>query len=92
MADDAVDAVEQVGELDILGSCGDCLAIGGQDRAERSVPVEQPRGGALVYPAETGKLFQEGSAPSIAVRRQWNAVPAISTISWMNGQVTTMTM
>lgn len=39
MADDAVHAIEQRGGFDILGGGGDRFAIGGQDRAERSVAV-----------------------------------------------------
>ena len=39
MADDAVDAVEQIGEARVTGCGGERFAVGGEDRAERAVAV-----------------------------------------------------
>jgi len=94
MADDVVDALQQLGGAAVAGGRLQRESIGGENRAERAVAVEQPVGGLGICRSarKRDQFVQEGSAPLIAVRRQWNAVPAVSTMSWMSGQLTTITI
>ena len=84
MAGDQMDALDQIGDARIASDCGDRMAVGREDASKRAETVEQDvRNGDVVDAGDVaGQFFQESSAPWVATRREWSAVPTISAASW----------